>query len=55
MNRRIALTDLVTNTGTPREMIEDGTLLCEEVRTGQVEREMASTLLARSGCEVVGV
>ena len=50
----IALTDLVTNSGTPREMIVDGSHFREEERKGVVEREMASTLLAWSGCEVVG-
>ena len=51
----IALTDLVTNSGTPGEIIEDGSLFLREETTGVVEREMASTLLAWSGCEIVGV
>ena len=51
----IALTDLVTTTGTPRGMIEDGFHFLEEEGTGLVERENASALLAWSGCQVVGV
>lgn len=55
LNRRIALTNLVTNIETLREIIRDGSLFLAEERTGVVEREMASILLARSKYEVVEV
>ena len=51
----IALTNLVTKIETLREIIKDGSLFLEEERRGVVEREMASTLLARSKYEVVEV